>query len=139
MKINSKRSKITKEICWNATYETTMNIIQNYVNQASKNSLTIALKTISGQEYYTSIPDFMDFETSDFKENLLIQQLINDGDTNVLLCLCTMNGKTPEIPSWHLRNRLIEINPENLNTMVFLWGGGDTVFVKPFSALLPPK
>ena len=44
-----------------------------------------------------------------------------------------------EKASCHMRSRLIEINPENLQTLTFGWGGGEDIIVKPFSALLPPK
>ena len=127
------------EICWETTYEAMMNEAHKIMEMKSPNSEVVVLKNQSGQYFCIGIPDIMDNIISELRENLLIKQLIKCGDTRVMTCLCTMNGEYPEIPSWHLRSRLAEINPENLQTKTFLWGGGEDIIVKPFSALLPLK
>ncbi len=124
---------------WEQEYRDLMAHARENLNPEWKYGEVIVLKTEPGHIYWAAIPDYQKPDIREPLENELIQTLMDCEDTRVLVCLCTMNGEHPDISSWHLRSRLVEINSENLQTDTFLWGGGDTVFVKPFSSLLPPK
>ena len=119
-------------------YEAMMEIAREARDSEWKLGEVLVLETWPGQYHWVKIPD-LDPAVREPVEEELIQSLMDWESTRVLSCLCTMNGAHPDIPSWHLRSRLVEIDPENLNTITFLWGGGDTVLAKPFSSLLPPK
>ena len=120
-------------------YEEMREIAREKLDPAWEHGQVIVLETWPGEFHWAKIPDFMDPAIREPIEEALIQQLIEQNSARVLHCLCTWNGAHPEIPSWHMRSRLIEINPENLQTLSFGWGGGEEIIVKPFSALLPPK
>ncbi len=122
-----------------AAYEEMMEIAREKLDPCWENGQVIVVETWPGEYHWAKIPDFMDPAIREPIEEELIQQLIAQNSTRVLHCLCTFKGENPEIPSWHMRSRLIEINPENLQTLTFGWGGGEDIIVKPFSALLPPE
>ncbi len=122
-----------------AVYDEMMELARENLDPDWKKGQVIVLETYPGEYHYLMVPDFMDPTVREPLENMLIEHLKECGATRVLRCLCTMDGAYPEIPSWHLQNRLIEIDRRNLNTELFLQNRGDQVRVRLFSDLLPPK
>ena len=127
------------EARWEREYESLMDIARQHLDPSWAHGEVVVLKTTGGNVYVARIPDYWDPEIREPLENRCVQQLVDAGDTEVLCCLATIRGKCPEILSWNFRSRLIEVNKSNLQTECFLWGGEDIIFIKPFSALLPPK
>ena len=121
------------------SYNDMMEIARMEMDPDWEHGQMVVLETWPGKFHWAKISDAVNPEIREPIEEALIEQLIDWKQTRVLSCLCTWHGEHPDIPSWHLRSRLVEINPENLQTMTFAWGGGEDVYVKPFSALLPPK
>ena len=122
-----------------AVYADMMEIARENLDPAWKNGQVIVLETYPGEYHYLMVPDFMDPAVREPLEEELIEHLKECGATAVLHCLCTMDGKYPDIPSWHLRSGLAEIDSRNLETQLFLRGPGDFIRVKSFSDLLPPQ
>ena len=106
------------------------------LDPSHKRGEVVVLKTTKGNTYVTKIPDYEDHITREPLENACIARLAQAEDTVVSLCIATINGKHPEILSWNFRKNLIELDPENLQTNCYLWGGGDDIILKPFSRLL---
>ena len=124
---------------WEQEYELLMETARKHLETSWAHGEVVVLKTAKGNLYVTRIPDYQDAAIREPLENQCIHQLVDVGDTRVTACLATVSGMHPEILSWNFRSRLVEVNSENLETKCFLWGGGENVHVKPFSALLPPK
>ena len=124
---------------WEREYDSLMEIARKNLDPAWEHGEVVVLKTTKGNTYAAPIPDYWDPEIREPLENRCIQQMVDAGDTEVFCCLATVKGKVPEILSWNFRSRLIEVNQSNLRTECFLWGGGEVILIKPFSALLPPK
>ena len=103
-----------------------------------KNGQVIVLETWPGQYHYLMVPD-IDPAIREPLEDQLLESLQQWQATRVLHCLCTMDGAHTEIPSWHLRSRLVEIDSRNLETKLILQGPGDLIRIISFSDLLPPQ
>ena len=116
-----------------------MEIARDNLDPSWKNGQVIVLETWPGQYHYLMIPDFLDHERRESLEDALISHLQEMQDTRVLHCLCTMDGHHPDIPSWNLLHRLMEADPQNLHTELFLQNHGDQLRIRPFSDFLPPK
>ena len=122
-----------------AEFDRCMALARSLLRPEWKYGEAVILKTEKGNVYSIAIPDYQDPAVREPLEEQCIQTLLGFGDTAVVLCIATVNAVHPEIPSWHLRSRLVEIDPGNLQTENFLWGGGDVFYVKPFQRLLPPE
>ena len=127
-------------------YDQPLDLSHAYNNflELSKNLLTpggevVLLQTAKGNQYSLVIGNYREASLREPLEDQLIAQLLSAKDTKVNLCFVTVNGKHPEIPSWHLRKSLIDMDMRNLDTRTFLWGGEERIAIKPFSVLLPPK
>ena len=123
---------------WEQEYKELMEAARQHLEPAWDHGEVAVLKTVKGNIYIAEIPDYWDAAVREPLENRCIQQLHDADDTEVLCCLATVNGRNPEILSWNFRDGLIKLNEKNLDTEAFLWGGGDTVLLKPFHRLLPP-
>ena len=132
------------------TFDAMMEIVREELAPGREQGPVLVLELQPGEYRWIKIPEGTEpldrtpitmelIEALTAREEELIGELIARNETRVLSCLFTWSGAHPEIPSWHMRSRLIEINPENLQTLTFGWGGGEDIIVKPFSALLPPK
>ena len=124
---------------WDAEFDRCMALARDLLRPEWKYGEAVVLKSRKGNVYTIAIPDYQDPAIREPLEEQCIQTLLAFGDTGVALCMATVNGVHPDIPSWHLRSRLVEIDSGNLQTETFLWGGGDVFYVKHFSALLPPQ
>lgn len=120
-------------------YEALMARTRKHLHPERKHGEVVVLRTAKGNLRVAEIPDYQDHETREPLENACIRQLAKDADSRVLTCLATVDGEHPEILSWNFRSGLIRLNGENMDTLQFLWGGGENILVKPFSALLPPE
>ena len=129
---------ILNDPAFNEAYESMMEVARMEMGPDWKQGQMIVLETFPGEYHWAKVEDLTP-SVRESIEQMLIEQLMDWNETRVLSCLCTMDGQLPEIPSRHLRKRLLEIHPENGNTVTFLWGGGEQVHIKPFSALIPPK
>ena len=69
-------------------------------------------------------------------ESEFCEMLKSQGDTHILHLLCMWQNGTVDLPSWHLRQLLTQLNPENQNTLVLL-NTQEGLREKPFHALLP--
>ncbi len=123
---------------WEQEYESLMEIARQHLDPTWEHGEVVVLKTVKGNTYIARIPDYRDIEIREPLENQCIQEIQAADDTEVLCCLATISGEHPEILSWNFRERLMELNARNLDTEAFLWGGADTVHLKPFHRLLPP-
>ena len=123
-------------IDFEAEYEALMATARENLDPSHKRGEVVVLKTTKGNTYVAKIPDYEDHITRENLENACIARLAQAEDTVVSLCLATINGEHPDILSWNFRKNLIELNPENLQTHCYLWGGGDDIILKPFSRLL---
>ncbi len=77
----------------------------------------------------------------DFRaEEAAVQKLAASGDTAVDCIVILWQGETPQPdpPSWYLCQRLLETNPQNLDTRILLWCGGDRYSSKSMRVLVPP-
>ena len=127
-----------KDSALRKTFESMLEIARMEMESDWEQGQMIVLETFPGEYHWAKVED-ISASVREPIEEMLVDQLLEWNEPRVLTCLCTMDGLRPEIPSRHLRNRLMEIHPENRNTVIFLWGGGEQVHIKPFSALLPPK
>ena len=132
------------------TFDAMMEIVREELAPGREQGPVLVLELQPGEYRWIKIPEGTEpldhapitmelIEALTAREDELIGELIARNETRVLSCLFTWTGAHPEIPSWHMRSRLIEINPENLQTLTFGWGGGEDIIVKPFSRLLPPE
>ena len=60
-------------------------------------------------------------------EEEFIQELVQENDVRLKNIVCLLKGNSLEITSYHLRKRLLEICPENAETMMILNGEFDSV------------
>ncbi len=123
--------KTNHDMFWEQEYADLIEIARKNIQPQWESGETVVLRTKTGNIYAVQIPDYQNYEER--------EQLTDAKDTEVVACLATMNGVHPEILSWNFRSRLIELDERNLKTECFLWGGEDTVYLKPFSSLLPPN
>lgn len=79
--------------------------------------------------------DIMSGNTSD--EAAFIESLKEGGDTGVRYAVCMWRDFWLDVPSWHLRERLVQLNASNRETEVLL-RGGDGFVVKPLKVMVPP-
>ncbi len=128
-----------RESQWEAALESMLANARPLLQPQWAHGEIIVLKTASGRIHTVAIPDYQDPAVREPLENRCIQTLLETNDTAVSLCLATVNGLHPEIPSWNFRKGLVQINAKNLETETFLWGGGNVFHVKQFKALLPPN
>lgn len=124
---------------WEQEYESLLKGARELLNPQLERNEIVVLRTAKGNLRVVEIPDYWDWETREQLENQCIRQMAWDDDTQVIACLSTADGQHPSILSWNFRSGLIALNEDNLKTESFLWGGGEDILVKPFSALLPPK
>ena len=124
---------------WEQEYKLLMETARKHLDPGWEHGEAVVLKTAAGNLYVARIPDYQNACLREPLENQCVQRLKDADDTRVIACLATVNGKHPEILSWNIRSRLVEAESRNLQTVCFLWGGGENVHAKPFSALLPPK
>ena len=124
---------------WEQEYELLMETARKHLDPGWEHGEVAVLKTVKGNLYVARIPDYQNAALREPLENLCVEQMVDAGDTKVIACLATVSGAHPEILSWNFRSRLVEADSANLQTLCFLWGGGENVHAKPFSALLPPK
>ena len=99
----------------------------------------VALKTLSGNVHLLEIPGHTDLQRREAMENAFLEKLQNAGETQVLLCYNTLGTDHPDMISGNLRKGLLALDERNLDTIVFLWGGGDRIHRNPLRNLLPPK
>lgn len=137
--MNSREAAHWDEKRWEEEYESLMEIARSHLRPEWEAGEVLVVKTIGGNIYVAEISDFQDPAVREPLENRLIQRLAEQNDTEAFVCVATINGKQPEIPSWNFRSRLLELNEKNLQTQTFLWGGGEAIFLKPLSRLLPPN
>jgi len=124
---------------WTQEYQNLMAEAREHRSFLGKDALVAVLKTVKGNLYTVDIPDCLDTPAREMLENRCVEQMMQQDDTHVEICLATFDGNVPEILSWNFRRRLMEANENNMETACFLWGGDDGIIVKPFQSLLPPK
>lgn len=62
------------------------------------------------------------------EEEAFVQELIQENDVELRNLVCMWNGNSLEIPSMHFRKRLLEICPENADTIMIFQGEYDSSF-----------
>lgn len=67
-------------------------------------------------------------------EAAFIKTLAESGDTEITYAVCMWSDSAIDVPSHHLREQLMELNPTNRETKILLRSGEGFV-VKPFSVL----
>lgn len=78
-----------------------------------------------------NFPADMERTEADFCEMLKNRQ-----DTQIIRLLCMWQNGAVDLPSWHLRQLLTQLNPDNQNALVLL-NSQDGLCEKPFHTLLP--
>ena len=69
-------------------------------------------------------------------ENNFVRTLAENGDKEIRYVVCMWNDTTLDVPSCHLRDLLIELNPSNLETVILL-NNGEGFQVKSLKMLMP--
>ena len=69
-------------------------------------------------------------------ENNFVRTLAENGDKEIRYVVCMWNDTTLDVPSCHLRDLLIELNPSNLETEILL-NNGEGFQVKSLKMLMP--
>lgn len=67
-------------------------------------------------------------------ETAFIRTLAESGDTEITYAVCMWSDSAIDVPSHHLREQLMELNPSNRKTEILLRSGEGFV-VKPFRVL----
>lgn len=99
--------------------------------EAGENTQVIVLRTQAGKLYHALIADACTIERAD--ERALIARLEADGETCVTDLLCVWQNGTVDLPSYAFRTMLLEANPDNQSTEIFVncgWRGYATVKLK---------
>ena len=123
---------------WEAEYNALMTEARLHLQQKWQHGEVVVLKTASDAVRVLEIPDFMDATVREPLENAFLHTLLQDGQTQFLLCLATFHGQHPEIISRNLMDGLIKLDEGNLETVIFLRGEG-VILAKTLRRLLPPK
>lgn len=69
-------------------------------------------------------------------ENNFVRTLAENGNKEIRYVVCMWNDNTLDVPSCHLRDLLIELNPSNLETEILL-KNGEGFQVKSLKMLMP--
>lgn len=69
-------------------------------------------------------------------EAAFIKILTESGDTEIRHAICMWNDSTLDVPSRHLRDLLVNLNPSNRETEFLLIGGGGFI-VKSLKVIMP--
>ncbi|MDE7239082.1 MAG: hypothetical protein K2N41_05155 [Lachnospiraceae bacterium] len=69
-------------------------------------------------------------------ENNFVRTFAENGDKEIRYVVCMWNDTTLDVPSCHLRDLLIELNPSNLETEILL-NNGEGFQVKSLKMLMP--
>ena len=90
----------------------------------------IVVETAKETRYHCVNHEIMDGETAE--EDAFIETLQDSGDTTVCYLVAVWNCSTVnclpsdllpvDLPSFHLRQKLLTLSPENANTRILLWG-----------------
>jgi hypothetical protein len=96
----------------------------------------IALRTASGRTFVMENRNIMSGDHGD--EDLFLHSLQMQGNTQVTHLVCRIFDGCIDLPSFHFREKLLEINGNNANTWILLQGDAGYV-AKQLQITLPPK
>ena len=96
----------------------------------------IALRTASGRTFVMENRNIMSGDHGD--EDLFLHSLQMQGNTQVTHLVCQIFDGCIDLPSFHFREKLLEINGNNANTWILLQGESGYV-AKQLQITLPPK
>ncbi len=126
---------------WDAEIMPLLELAREKVRAMPEGQEVLLVKTMEDNVYL--FQDNMDMLTGDYSAlEAHIQTLLNNQDTEVFCCFTLFSDARdaqPNIPCWYFNQRLIEINPKNMDAEVLLWCGEEDYSVKPLKVLLPPK
>lgn len=81
----------------------------------------VAVLTSKGNIYSFANHNVMSGSVED--EIAFVRALTENGDAEIRYMVCMWDDATPDVPSCHLRNLLVEINPANQNIEILLKSG----------------
>lgn len=93
----------------------------------------IAVRTVKGHTY-SFANNIMPGELTEEKN--FIDRLVQEDDTEISCLVCMFDSQELDIPSQHLRNLLMEINPLNQEMMLLL-KGADGYILKKLNVIKP--
>ena len=106
----------------------------------------IMVETAKENRYHCINHEIMDGYLSE--ETAFIEMLQDSGDTTVCYLVAVWNRRTVdciqcdlypvELPSFHLRQKLLELSPENTHTLILL-RGSDGYGYKELGVTMPPS
>jgi hypothetical protein len=96
----------------------------------------IALRTASGRIFVMENRDILSGDTGD--EALFLHSMQMQGQTQVTHLVCRWFDGSIDLPSIHFREKLLEINGNNMDTWILLQGESGYV-AKQLQITLPPK
>ena len=97
-------------------------LVEAALNKPKDSAQTVYLQTASGKVYTAVNP--LAAEGNFAAEDALLQQLTEQKDTRVLWVCAVWHGACVDLPSFHLRQRLLELLPANKDTRILLVGEG---------------
>ncbi len=108
--------------------------VKELISSDSSADQAVAVLTFKGSLLYFANHNVMSGSVED--EIVFCKTLTESGDTQITHAVCMWNDFTLDIPSRHLRDLLVELDPSNLETEILLIGG-EEFQVKLWKELTP--
>ena len=101
-------------------------------------SQVIVLKTVKGHTYCFSTPSFTEApEAFASTEDQIVEALGNQKDTAVEAMVTMWADGCVDLPSFHFRQKLVALDPRNLETEMPLMAAEGTYAVRTIGACMP--
>ena len=106
---------------------------KGFIESEDSPQQVIAVRTVKGHTYF-----FANYITHGelTEEKNFIDRLVQEDDTEIKSLVCMWDTKELDIPSQHLRNLLMEMNPLN-QEMTLLLKGADGYILKKLNVIKP--
>lgn len=108
-------------------FDRMLEIANTALNQADNLTTTGTANELRAVVAMSEKGDLYNILASDFtEEDVLLQKMTENSDTAISKILCVFKGGGLEIPSYHLRKALCELNEKNMDTEILLRGADGT-------------
>lgn len=94
----------------------------------------VLVTTVKGGQYHCLSRDIMSGDTTE--EAALVQAMAENRDTRVQCLLCMWHSGCVDMPSKHLRDQLLHLDPGNIDAYILL-NGGDKLHIRSLRDLIP--
>lgn len=109
-------------------FEKLLNQAKELISSDPSAEQAIAVRTSNCHILSFANHNIVSGETAD--EEAFIKALAENKDTKILYAVCMWSDFTLDVPSYHLRNMLADLNPSNQEAE-FLLNSGEGLIVKP--------